>query len=92
MSHMFEAYLHFFCILLNLLFIWLVRLAERGVRLNFLRLFVLFHRGHGLGVLGFGKNVPVEVRALFEERDDPSLATSTRTTFASTSALRSKLG
>ena len=41
-----------------------------------------FHHGHGLGVLGFGKRLPREIKALFEERDHPPLAAATRAAFA----------
>ena len=42
-----------------------------------------FRHGHGLGVLGFGKNIPTAVRGLFDETADPAATSATRTAFAS---------
>ena len=41
-----------------------------------------FHHGHGLGVLGFGKNIPAEVAALFAQKPDSAEAAATRQAFA----------
>ena len=41
-----------------------------------------FHHGHGLGVLGFGKNIPVAVMALFAQKADSAEAAATREAFA----------
>jgi Methyltransferase domain len=43
-----------------------------------------FHHGHGLGVLGYGKNVPDNVRALFALAADGADAAATRAAFAAT--------
>lgn len=41
-----------------------------------------FHHGHGLGVLGFGKNLPPAVSALFAQRHDETATAATRAAFA----------
>lgn len=45
-----------------------------------------FHHGHGLGVLGFGKQVPADVMALFAETPDAARADAIRTAFAARGA------